>query len=148
MQLYSLLYVSRSRVAPDSADMDEIASASQRNNATRGITGFLYYDNEVFLQVLEGLEPDVRALYDAIAADTRHDRVHMLGFQPVHNRAFGGWSMGLYDGSMSGGLLRDRFGSDLLEHAQGIDTPEVMRFLRDLCLGREDVYTLPSAASA
>lgn len=145
MQLYSLLYASRSLVAADSAEMDDIALKSQTNNAMRGITGMLYYDNSAFLQVLEGVEADVRALFDKIAADTRHDGVHMLGFQPVATRSFGGWSMGLYDGSQDGGLLREQFGPDLLSSARGIDVPEVMRFLRDLSLGREDVYALPSA---
>jgi hypothetical protein len=147
MQLYSLLYVSRSLIAADSEEMSAIARSSQRNNQTRGLTGFLYYDNAAFLQVLEGLEPDVRALFDVIAADRRHDSVRMLGFQPVSNRAFGGWSMGLYDGSKDGGLLAERFGPDLLSSARGIDVPEVMRFLRDLSLGRDDIYALPSAAA-
>ncbi|MEL6768341.1 MAG: BLUF domain-containing protein [Pseudomonadota bacterium] len=145
MQLYSLLYVSRSLIGADSADMDSIALKSQTNNAIRGITGMLYYDNAAFLQVLEGVETDVRALFDKIAADTRHDSVRMLGFQPVSARSFGGWSMGLYDGRSEGGLLQQRFGPDLLSSARGIDVPEVMRFLRDLSLGREDVYALPSA---
>ncbi|MEM7498983.1 MAG: BLUF domain-containing protein [Pseudomonadota bacterium] len=145
MQLYSLLYVSRSLVPADSAEMNDIARTSQTNNATRGITGLLYYDNAAFLQVLEGTDPDVRALFDRIAADDRHDNVRMLGFQPTQSRSFGGWSMGLYDGRYEGGLLRQRFGPDLLSTARGIDVPEVMRFLRDLTLGREDVYALPSA---
>ncbi|MEM8625541.1 MAG: BLUF domain-containing protein [Pseudomonadota bacterium] len=145
MQLYNLLYVSRSNVAADSPQMDAIARSSQRHNAVSGITGFLYYDNEAFLQALEGVESDVRGLFDVIAADDRHHSVRMLGFQPVANRVFGGWSMGLYDGSRDGGLLAERFGPDLLSTARGIDGPEVMRFLRDLSLGRNDIYALPSA---
>ncbi|MEO1318824.1 MAG: BLUF domain-containing protein, partial [Pseudomonadota bacterium] len=137
MQLYSLLYVSRSLVEADSIDMSEIAWKSQSNNAIRGVTGMLYYDNAAFLQVLEGPEAEVRTLFDTIAADPRHDSVRMMGFQAVDARTFGGWSMGLYDGRQEGGLLKERFGPDLLSSARGIDVPEVMRFLRDLSLGRD-----------
>lgn len=147
MELISLMYVSRSLVDPEGPDMDAIAAASQRNNARCGLSGFLYYDNEAFVQVLEGPRSEAERIYQKIEADSRHDKVSLLTKHPISQRAFGGWTMGLYDGEIEGGLLRHRFGPGLFDRAREMDVPEVMRFLRDLSVGRDDVYTLPSMAS-
>ncbi|MEM6488991.1 MAG: BLUF domain-containing protein [Pseudomonadota bacterium] len=146
MELTALIYVSRSLVGSRSPEMDAIAETSQRKNQQRGLTGFLYYDDETFVQALEGPENEVRGLYRMIERDSRHDNVHMLHAHALRNRAFGGWAMGLYDGSVDGGLLRERFGGALYSRAREMDVPELMRFLRDLSVGRQDVYALPSMA--
>ncbi|MEM6973479.1 MAG: BLUF domain-containing protein [Pseudomonadota bacterium] len=146
MEMISLVYVSRSLVGSRSPQMDAIAATSQRKNQLCGLTGFLYYDNEAFLQVLEGESETVRGLYEMIEADSRHDKVHLVGAHPVKHRAFGGWAMGLYDGTLQGGLLGESFGEGLFDRVQEMDMPEVMRFLRDLSVGRDDVYALPSMA--
>lgn len=148
MELVSLMYVSRSLVDPEGPAMDAIAASSQRNNAQRGLSGFLYYDNEAFVQVLEGPREATEQIYDVIAEDDRHDRVALLIKQPIPQRAFGGWTMGLYDGEIMGGLLQQRFGPALYDRAREMDVPEVMRFLRDLSVGRDDVYNLPSVAAS
>lgn len=147
MQLISLVYVSRSLVPAGGEEMSAIAEASQRKNAMCGLTGFLYYDNEAFVQVLEGPDGEVRELYRVIESDPRHDRVTLLGETPIGQRAFGGWAMGLYDGAIEGGLLQRRFGPQLYDRARQMDVVEVMRFLRDLSVGRDDIYALPSIAS-
>lgn len=144
MDLFSLMYASRSLIDPEGSELSEIAETSQRKNGTRGLTGFLYYDNDIFLQVLEGPRDMVMSLYAAIERDSRHDRVHLLGKHPIEQRVFGGWAMGLYDGALDGGLIGQRFGPDILDRLQEIDEPEMMRFLRDLAVGRDDIYALPS----
>ncbi|MEM6422540.1 MAG: BLUF domain-containing protein [Pseudomonadota bacterium] len=144
MEIFSLMYLSRSLVDPEGLEMREIALSSQRNNARRGLTGFLYYDCDTFLQVLEGPRAEVESVYDAIKRDSRHDRIHLIASHPILQRAFGGWSMGLYDGALDGGLLTERFGAGLIDRAQEADAPEMMRFLRDLSVGRDDIYALPS----
>ncbi|MEL6266605.1 MAG: BLUF domain-containing protein [Pseudomonadota bacterium] len=146
MELISLVYISRSLVGARSPEMDSIAATSQRKNQLCGLTGFLYYDNEAFLQVLEGPKTEVKDIYRSIASDSRHDKVQLLGAHPIENRAFGGWAMGLYDGSRDDGLLKEAFGANLFDRAQEMDLPEVMRFMRDLSVGRDDVYALPSMA--
>lgn len=147
MELVSLMYVSRSLVDPDGPEMDAIAAQSQRNNGRCGLSGFLYYDNEAFVQVLEGPREDVERIYETIESDPRHDRVSLLTRQPLRQRAFGGWSMGLYDGQIEGGLLQQRFGLGLYDRVRQADVSEIMRFLRDLSVGRDDIYTLPSAST-
>jgi hypothetical protein len=54
----------------------------------------LLYDKGSFLQLLEGEEPVVRALYDKICKDGRHASPALLWVGDVDERSFGEWSMG------------------------------------------------------
>lgn len=147
MRMHSLLYVSHSLIRPGSKEMEEIASHSQLRNAQSGLTGYLFHDNGCFLQVIEGLEDDVTAVYSSIQRDPRHENVRTLRYEEIDRRAFGAWAMGIHDGPV-GGPLSERFGRDLLENAGPENVPELVRFLRDLSIGRVDVYTLSSTASS
>ena len=60
--MLQLLYVSGASIHLGQADIQEILTASRRNNQRVGITGMLLWADGVFIQVLEG-EPDtVRTL--------------------------------------------------------------------------------------
>ncbi|MBJ6911639.1 BLUF domain-containing protein, partial [Vibrio cholerae] len=58
------------------------------------ITGVLYFNNEYFLQCLEGDREKVNLLYNNIIKDHRHNRVVILDYQEIRNRDFQDWSMG------------------------------------------------------
>ena len=89
-----LLYVSQT--SPDLAvgELDEVLTASRRNNAMLGITGLLLYIEGGFLQVLEGDERPLRELYTRIGEDRRHWNVRLMLDREVRERSFVGWSMG------------------------------------------------------
>jgi hypothetical protein len=89
-----LLYVSNTSrdIAP--ADLDDILTASRRNNALLGVTGLLLFIDGGFLQMLEGEEIAVRTLYARITADRRHWGPRLMLDREVPVRAFPEWSMG------------------------------------------------------
>ena len=88
-----LLYASNtSRDTPDSV-LDDILAASRRNNAGAGVTGMLLYVEGGFMQVLEGGEEAVGAIYDRICRDKRHWNTLVL-LDRSAPRAFSEWSMG------------------------------------------------------
>jgi hypothetical protein len=89
-----LLYVSNtsSDIAP--ADLDDILTASRRNNALIGISGLLLFIDGGFLQILEGEERAVRELYARITADRRHWNPRLMLDREIPQRAFPDWSMG------------------------------------------------------
>lgn len=60
------------------------------------VTGALLYRDGRFVQVLEGPEHAVRALYSTIEADSRHSGIHILVSTQLAARNFQSWSMG-YD---------------------------------------------------
>lgn len=78
-------------------DLAGLLAASRRKNARLGITGILLFDEGVFFQVLEGERVVVEELYETIAADERHARVRKIILEPIEERNFGEWSMGLSD---------------------------------------------------
>lgn len=81
-----------SRCAPG-VDIDRIVQQSRHNNAVDGITGLLWHNDGMFLQVIEGSESSVAATYARIAEDPRHEALTILSDRPVEVREFGYWSM-------------------------------------------------------
>lgn len=99
-----------------------------------GITGFLYFDETVFLQELEGVRSDVEWLYAKIAADTRHSDVRTLLQQDAETRVFGEWSMAFFDGNATENELRRRYSAEELFELSEVDGPEILRLLREISL--------------
>ena len=89
-----LLYVSNTLSDLSPGVLDDILTASRRNNAMMGITGLLLYIDGGFLQMLEGDERALRELYGRVAADRRHSDLRLMLDREVGARAFPGWAMG------------------------------------------------------
>lgn len=92
--LVRLLYASRPATPLTASVVDTILAQSQDGNQTKGITGILCYNDELFLQVLEGGRDEVCELFNAIVRDARHKHVRILSYEEVPERRFGGWTMG------------------------------------------------------
>jgi hypothetical protein len=96
--LTRLAYVSRALIPVHDAQMLEIARQSLRNNGRLGITGALYFDGSQFFQVLEGSDPALAVVFDAIRKDPRHCDVQVVCHGPIEQRLFSDWSMKFVDG--------------------------------------------------
>ncbi|MGE0483849.1 MAG: BLUF domain-containing protein [Gammaproteobacteria bacterium] len=92
--LVRLLYASRPVAPLSQALIDAILAQSLRANPPRGITGILCYNDQLFMQVLEGGREAVNDLYNAIVRDERHREVRLLAYDEIGERRFGGWTMG------------------------------------------------------
>lgn len=78
-------------------DQDNIRSLlhqSRQHNAQVGITGILLYMRGNIIQVLEGDEPLVNALFKRIEIDQRHTNVTCVLNKAIEERLFSDWSMG------------------------------------------------------
>mgnify|MGYP001162506604 FL=1 len=73
--------------------LSAILVASRANNRKHDITGALICRSDIFLQLLEGPEQQVKNTYDAIQNDDRHVNVYNLINQPVEKRLFPAWAM-------------------------------------------------------
>ena len=91
--LYQLLYNSVAKSPMDGAALQEILDCSRQRNAIHGITGLLIYEDRTreFLQVIEGSEIAIRALYANISRDVRHGHLDLLTEGPIAERGFAGW---------------------------------------------------------
>ena len=71
--LFQLLYVS-SAVSPFStAELVTLLEKSRKRNDQTGISGMLLYYEANFMQLLEGLEEQIRLTHARIIRDRRHD---------------------------------------------------------------------------
>ena len=92
MKLMQLVYCSQ----PFGYNLEILSAiliASRANNRKRDITGALICRSDIFLQLLEGPEQQVKSTYAAIQNDDRHINIYHLLDQNVDKRLFPAWSM-------------------------------------------------------
>ena len=92
--MINLIYASSATHLMSNDELMDLLHTSHKNNAIMDITGILLYKDGNFLQVLEGEEADVMALYQKIGRDLRHHHVSMISNRTVQERHFGDWQMG------------------------------------------------------
>ena len=94
-ELFRLMYRSHNLIPQDDrkAELGTLFSGARSFNKTQGITGALLVSDDWFVQVLEGGEPAVRALFARIEKDPRHDRVAPLETTAIGARVFSRWAM-------------------------------------------------------
>ena len=94
--MYHLIYRSQATVPLEAPQLVELLGQARDFNQRHDLTGLLLYTPEhEFLQVLEGEENIVLALYyQHIAHDPRHHDCFVLSEGPGLHRSFPDWSMG------------------------------------------------------
>ncbi|GAB2578144.1 BLUF domain-containing protein [Microlunatus antarcticus] len=78
-------------------ELAELLATSRARNAERGITGLLLYRAGRVMQMLEGEQDEVHALYDRIRMDVRHQDVTNVWTSKATERRFPSWTMGFED---------------------------------------------------
>jgi hypothetical protein len=91
--LVTLSYVSKACVHDDEAALRDIVAVAESRNTGADVTGALYFDGELFFQVLEGPEAAVQDIFAAIKRDPRHTNVKLLKIEDLPRRRFAGWRM-------------------------------------------------------
>ncbi|MCX6599442.1 MAG: BLUF domain-containing protein [Acidobacteria bacterium] len=95
--VFRLVYTSTAAAPMFEEELTELLQKARRHNGLLGVTGALVYREDTFLQVLEGPEEAVRALYyGSIQNDTRHKECLVLWEGAAQVREFDDWSMGFY----------------------------------------------------
>jgi hypothetical protein len=90
----NIVYMSTSVTLLDDDQLIDILNSARKNNFKHNITGVLLYSEGVFIQVLEGNEADVDAIFSKIQADARHKNMITLIDKPIEQRDFADWAMG------------------------------------------------------
>ena len=93
--LSQLIYTSQAQAGLSPDALQAIALAAARNNALVDVSGLLIYDQGCFLQVMEGEDELILALYQRLKRDVRHTNIVKLIHEPIARRRFEAWSMGL-----------------------------------------------------
>ncbi|MDX3909803.1 MAG: BLUF domain-containing protein [Sphingobium sp.] len=106
-ELFQLTYISSARVVMTLDDCNLLLAKARINNRRLNVTGALLFNTKRFLQAIEGEQQTVRALFDRISKDTRHNGIVLLNERMLEERQFGRWAMAFDDGSGET-ALRDR----------------------------------------
>jgi len=94
MALHEIIYVSLAAHDMDAAALTSLLDEARVRNEHHGITGMLIHHGHEFLQLLEGEEAAVMALYDNIWRDERHSQIYKMWEGPITERSFSHWAMG------------------------------------------------------
>jgi hypothetical protein len=82
--------------------LSDLLNDARLQNERSGITGMLLYQQDTFLQMLEGEEDDVRALYMKLLQDKRHKGLRIVLEGQTDKRIFDNWSMGFVNMDKAG----------------------------------------------
>ncbi|MBO0953133.1 BLUF domain-containing protein [Fibrella forsythiae] len=88
-----IVYFSRA-AEPFEAQLSTLLEQSRIRNAQLGITGIMLYVRGSIIQVLEGDQQQVEAMYQRIQVDERHQQVECILNRPITQRLFTDWRMG------------------------------------------------------
>jgi len=92
--MIQLIYISTSSLILSESDLVDLLEQAKSRNLRQHITGMLLYNNNTFLQVLEGEAGDVFEIYDSICKDPRNEGHVILRESEIPGRDFPDWSMG------------------------------------------------------
>jgi len=96
-KLYEVIYGSVETRYLSAMQLSGLLTLARARNQSLDVTGVLLHQKGLFIQVLEGDEPVVGALYDRITRDPRHKNVAVFRRGPIKLRQFATWSMGFLE---------------------------------------------------
>ncbi len=89
-----IIYCSQAAYDFPPEELTALLAKSRANNERAGLSGMLLYCSQSFLQVLEGDEAVLEAVYAHILADARHTNLRLLMSEEVPAPLFPDWTMG------------------------------------------------------
>lgn len=95
-----LTYKSVATAAPRASDLDLLAGKARARNRSLDVTGMLLFEDNSFLQTLEGPPLAVAELWSSIQRDGRHHHIEVLSEHMAAARLFSDWDLFL-DGSFA-----------------------------------------------
>lgn len=136
MVISRLIYTSRLSVNfTNDAFIEQLSSilnASTRHNQVEDITGALIFDNNWFVQVLEGSRDKVWSLFKKIERDSRHTAVIPVDISMVSGRRFGQWWMGCAERNSGNEALFARYLLDGRFEPDKMQSIELLSLMIDL----------------
>ena len=88
-----VVYVSEALVYFDKMALESLAAQAAALNFDRGITGYMYFENNRFVQYIEGDEDTIDELMEVISRDKRHRVLHAVVEDDIEERRFPSWHM-------------------------------------------------------
>jgi len=135
--MQTIVYSSRA-ILPEGQDpqvkpfwLTELANQAKVKNVHRNISGVLSYKRGRLIQLIEGEESRVNALFSKIRKDTRHRNVRTILRIENSQRVFMDWGMILEPDIQSSSIFRDFLHIHIEDLVQmgGIEADELLFFI-------------------
>ena len=110
MFLVRLIYASEVSGTFGSNDIEQILVSAREKNPLQSITGMLCFNQNYFLQCVEGSRSAVNTLLRNLMNDDRHINVVILDYSELSERAFSNWSMGFVPESKLTAKIKLKYG--------------------------------------
>lgn len=130
-----IIYASASSQPFSSNQLTDLLAKARANNRALAVSGILLYHQGSFLQVLEGEDFVVSALYQRILKDPRHHRCMVVKRSTVVQRSFADWSMGFVEVSAAMAKGLDGFNTVLQQGFVGLDNTASAETIRKIVYG-------------
>ena len=92
MKLTSVTYTSLAHINGWS-EFEELETSSREWNARNDVTGFLIFNGNHFLQLIEGPETVIDELVERVRSDPRHTGFAIRDRQKIERRSFPSWPL-------------------------------------------------------
>lgn len=106
--LHMIAYISQAKQPYDAIEKDiiDIMNTAKEMNPQFDITGVLFFNQGLFMQVIEGQQSHLNQLMKNIKADSRHEKLEILIDESVSKRGFPSWNMDCFN--LSAGNILDK----------------------------------------
>ncbi|WP_435257642.1 diguanylate phosphodiesterase [Thioclava sp. FR2] len=118
-RLIHIIYSSAAKTHFGPEELLALLGSARSKNTSLNISGMLLHIEGSFLQVIEGNEADIDALFETISEDPRHGNIVTIVRESIPRRAFSDWSMGFADISRED-LERTTGWNDFLSNADAV----------------------------
>ena len=95
--MLQIIYASSATKPFSHKELVDLLKIARQKNTAADVSGMLLYHAGCFLQVLEGPDENVEAIYAKVQKDPRHTNCLLLLRETIEERAFEHWSMGFVD---------------------------------------------------
>lgn len=92
-----IIYICSAATKPSEQDLVNLLDQARTRNKRHNVTGMLLYEEDTYMQVLEGSHSDVGDIFASIQRDKRVDRMITLVDEAIDERDFPDWHMGFKD---------------------------------------------------
>ncbi|SFQ67308.1 BLUF domain-containing protein [Hymenobacter arizonensis] len=97
-----IVYMSRAVRPLSDQELQQMLDQCRRDNASRNVTGVLFYSHGNIAQLIEGDAAVLEPLFEKISRDGRHSNVVELVKKNIAARSFSDWSMAFHPLQSSG----------------------------------------------
>jgi hypothetical protein len=91
--MHHLIYLSQATRPLSATALTCLLEQARQANARQQLTGALVYGNKRFIQLLEGEQAALEAIYARISRDPRHQHLCRVAYYPVAARRFTEWPL-------------------------------------------------------